>query len=134
MTSTCRPARLMSRRLPGQPDSMLDALPECDCIARMKTKIFAVILGAAVLATGCVNTVTGGKTAGVPLVKDTIQSNYERQSDQVYQAAKEGIQYNGTLVHEGTLHGQTNAVNNIVRTVEGKVNQRSVWIRVAQVD
>jgi len=38
------------------------------------------------------------------------------------------------LVHEGTLYGQTNAVGNMVRTVQGKVNQRSVYVRVEQVD
>jgi len=96
----------------------------------MKAKIFAAFVGAALLATGCVDTVTGGKTGGVPFIKDKIEARYERPLDQVFQAAKEVVQYNGTLVRESVLHGGTNAV----RTVEGKVNQRSVWVRMEQVD
>ena len=100
----------------------------------MKTKICAAFLGLAVLAAGCVNTVSGRKTAGVPFIKDKIEAQYPRQMDQVYQAALEVIQFNGAVVNEGVLHGQTNAVNNIVKTIEGNVNQRTVWVRVQQID
>ncbi len=103
-------------------------------LTTMKSTIFAVILGMAVLATGCVDTVTGRKTGGVPFVKDKISSRYQRPMDQVYEAAKEVIRFNGTLVREGTLYGQTNVINNLVKTVEGKVNQRTVWIRVEQIE
>lgn len=99
---------------------------ECDCIASMKSKIFVVFVGAAVLVAGCVGTVTGRKTAGVPFVKDTIEGRYERPLDQVFEAAKEVVKFNGALVNESILHGETN----MVKTVEGKVNQRSVWVRV----
>jgi hypothetical protein len=54
--------------------------------------------------------------------------------EQVFQAAKEVVQYNGTLTRETVLQGQTNAVNNIAKIVEGKVNQSTVWVRVQQVD
>lgn len=92
----------------------------------MKLKIFVAFVGAAVLVSGCVGTVTGGKTAGVPFVKDTMEGRYERPLDQVFEAAKEVVKYNGTLVNESILHNETN----MVKTVEGKVNQRSVWVRV----
>ena len=49
-----------------------------------------------------------------------------RPLDQVFEAAKEVVKFNGTLVNESILHNETN----IVKTVEGKVNQRSVWVRV----
>jgi hypothetical protein len=103
----------------------------------MKTKIFAalaVIAALAILASGCVSTVGGNKTAGVPFIKDKIEANYERPMDEVFQAAKDVVKFNGTLIHESILYGQTNAINNIAKVVEGKVNQRSVWVRVAQVD
>jgi hypothetical protein len=103
-------------------------------MAFMKFKFFAGLMGAAVLAAGCVNTVTGGRTAGVPFIKDKIESRYERPADSVFQAAKQVISEDGVLVTEGTLYGQTNAIGNIVRTVKGKVNDRTVWVRVEQLD
>ena len=99
----------------------------------MKSKFFAAFLGLALVATGCVNTVSSTKTVGVPFVKDTIESRYERPADQVFQAAKEVIQYNGALVSDGVLYGRTNTVNNIAKTLEGKVRQDTVWVRVEQV-
>jgi hypothetical protein len=113
---------------------MLDALAECDCIASMKTKIFAALMGVALLTAGCVDTVTGEKTAGVPFIKDKIESRYERPPNQVFEAAKQVVKENGTLINEGTLYGQTNALGNFVRTVQGKVNERTVWVRIEQVD
>jgi len=103
-------------------------------MASMKIKFFVGLIGVAVLAAGCVNTVTGEKTVGVPFIKDTMESRYERPADQVFEAAKAAIRDQGVLVHEGTLYGQTNAVGNVVKTVEGKVNQRSVYVRVEQID
>jgi PBP1b-binding outer membrane lipoprotein LpoB len=100
----------------------------------MKTKLFAALLGLAVVITGCVSTVSGKKTAGVPWGKDKIEARYERPLDQVYQAAVDVIRFKGTVVNESILHGQTNAVDNIVRTIEGTVDQRTVWIRMEQVD
>jgi hypothetical protein len=52
--------------------------------------------------------------------------------EDVFQAAMDVVKHNGTLVHDSTLYGQTNFVNNIARVVEGKINQRTVWIRVGQ--
>ena len=101
----------------------------------MKKKFLAssVIIGAAgalLVSSGCVPTVTGRSTMGVPFVKDAVEGHYERPLDQVYEAAKEVIKFNGTLVTESILHTETN----MVKTVEGKVNQRSVWVRVEAMD
>ena len=103
-------------------------------MASMKTKIFAAICGLTILAVGCVDTVGGRKTAGVPFVKDTIYAKYERPLDDVFQAARDVVKFNGTLVSEGTLFGVTNTVNSTAKIVEGKVNQRNVWVRMEQVD
>lgn len=94
----------------------------------MKMKIFAVMaFGALLLAgVGCVSTVSGTKTAGVPFVKDSVEGNYARTVEQVTEAAKAVIQANGTLVNESKQYQQTNEV----RTVEGKVSGRRVWVRV----
>jgi hypothetical protein len=100
----------------------------------MKTKFFAVVAGTAaalVLVSGCVNTVSGRKTAGVPFVRDTFSGQYDRPVDQVFQAAKSVVGEMGTLSNEGTLYDQTNTV---VKTVEGRVNQCKVWVRVEQID
>jgi hypothetical protein len=95
----------------------------------MKTGFLAVIAGLAIVAIGCVNTVSGRKTAGVPFVNDRIEGRYERSPAQVFEAAKAVLAFNGTLTSESTLHG-----TNTVLALEGKVNQRSVWISVEQVD
>jgi hypothetical protein len=96
----------------------------------MKNKISAACLGLALILTGCVQTVTGGKTAGVPLIKDRMEGRYERPLEQVFDAAKEVVRFNGVLNNESILHNETN----LVKTVEGKINQRTVWVRVERVD
>jgi hypothetical protein len=116
------------------PAIVLDATDECDCIAHMNKKIFAALSCLSVLAVGCVGTVGGTKTAGIPLIKDKIESRYERPMDQVFQAAKEVVQFNGTLLRENIVYGRTNSINNVAKVVEGKVNQRTVWVSVEQVE
>ena len=75
-------------------------------------------------------TVTGRNTGGVPFIKDSVAGHYERPLDQVYEAAKDVVKFNGALVNESILHTETN----VVKTVEGKVNQRTVWVRVEAAD
>jgi hypothetical protein len=81
------------------------------------------------LAAGCVRTVSGGRTAGVPFVKDTVEGRYERSVDQVFGAAKDVLSKNGVLDTESILHSSTNQV----KTVVGRVNQRTVYVRVEAV-
>lgn len=102
-------------------------------MASMKSKFFAALMGTAVLAAGCVNTVTGERTVGVPFVKDKAESRYNVPADRVFDAAKRVIKEDGTLTHEGSYYGQTNAAN-AVMTLQGKVNDRTVWVAVAQED
>ena len=96
----------------------------------MKRIIFAILAVLVLVGAGCVSTVNDRSTAGVPFVKDKIQGRYERPVDQIFQAAREVIKENGVLVNESVLYNQTN----MVKTVEGKVNQRHVWVRVEGVD
>lgn len=98
---------------------------------KMSMKMWlAILLGAVIVGAGCVNTVDERKTAGVPFIKDRVGGRYERSVDQVTQAAKQVVSANGVLINESTLYDQTNAV----KTVEGKVNQRTVWVRIEYVD
>lgn len=99
-------------------------------MVRMKTTIFAILAGAVLVGAGCVSTVNERTTPGVPFVKDKIQGRYERPVDQIFLAAKDVIKENGVLVNESVLYNETNSV----KTVEGKVNQRSVWVRIQAVD
>jgi len=96
----------------------------------MRTTILRILFGAVLVGAGCISTVDERKTAGVPFIKDRVEGRYERTVDQVSQAAKQVVSSNGVLVNESILYNQTNAV----KTVEGKVNQRTVWVRIEYVD
>jgi len=99
----------------------------------MTKTISAVLFTAILLAlVGCVSTVNDRTTAGVPFVRDRVEGRYERPPDQVFDAAKDVVRNLGTLVNESTLYNPTN--NLAVKTVQGKVNQRNVWVRVEPVD
>jgi maltose-binding protein MalE len=111
-------------------ESELDGKEESVCIKLMKVKIQAILAVAALVAVSCVSTVNDRTTPGMPFVKDKIQGRYERSVDEIFQAAKDVIKENGVLVNESVIYNQTN----MVKTVEGKVNQRNVWVRVQSVD
>lgn len=98
----------------------------------MKTKFLLGLAGLAIVAIGCIGTVSGRKAGAVPFVKDRIEGRYERPASQVFDAAKEVLKLNGSLLSESTLHGGTNAAG--VLALEGKVNQRRVWMSVEQID
>lgn len=94
----------------------------------MKNKLFPVLVVAILcgLILGCVGTVGNRRTAGVPFLKDRMAGRYERGLDEVFEATKEVIRFNGTLVAENILHGMTN----MVKVAEGRINQRRVYVRV----
>ena len=97
----------------------------------MKLKILCGFLGVlAMMAAGCVNTVSGGKAAGMPFTKDKVEGRYERPLEEVFTAAKDVISNNGSLSTESVRHDETNQV----KTIVGKVNQRTVYVRVMPVD
>jgi hypothetical protein len=96
----------------------------------MKTNFLVVLFGLAIVAVGCVRTVSDHKTGGVPFVNDRAQAKYPRSVDQVFDAAKHVVSQKGTVTSESNLLGLTNTV----RVVEGKVNQRNVWVRIESLD
>lgn len=92
----------------------------------MNTKIFLAFLGTAIITSGCVGTVSGTKATSLVPNRDQVEGRYQRSVDQVYQAAVQVIQTDGVLVTEFIPHDTTNTV----RALQGKVNQRNVFIRV----
>lgn len=92
----------------------------------MKLKISAVVAAAllAGLGTGCYSTVDGRTKAGVPWAKDTIESRYERPSQQVFEAAKATLAFNGTLQGENT----------ITKVLTAMVDTRTVYVKVDDVE
>jgi hypothetical protein len=83
-----------------------------------------------VVAVGCVKTVNDRRTGAVPLVKDKFEGRYERSMDQVYKASVDVMNSMGTVARETIINPGTNQV----KAIEGKVNERHVWVRVEAVD
>jgi hypothetical protein len=92
----------------------------------MKTNLMTLlaVVALAAFSTGCVKTVDGHMKAGMPFIKDKIVSSYERPVAQIFAAAKEVLAANGTLNREDTIN----------KTVEAKVNQRTVFVKISEVD
>ncbi|KAF0176490.1 MAG: Uncharacterized protein FD161_3029 [Limisphaerales bacterium] len=89
------------------------------------------LLTAAVLAaagTGCISTVDGHKSAGVPFRKDKITSRYQLPVDNVFAAAKEVLA--GEKGGLGVLQSENRVNNSLV----AKVNNRMVYVRIAEVE
>ncbi|MEY4916540.1 MAG: hypothetical protein RL616_453 [Verrucomicrobiota bacterium] len=99
-------------------------------VAAMKLKIFSVLAVAAIAATGCVKTVTDSNALAITWSKDSVAGRYNRTVDQVYQSAIAVVQKNGVLLTEYIPHDNTNNV----RSLQGRVNDRKVWVRVMAVD
>ncbi len=97
----------------------------------MKKIIFAALAGAALLGGGCVKTVSDTHQASIwPPGKDQVPGRYERSLEEVYRAAFTVVGKNGVVVQEYIPHD----TNNNARSVQGKVDQCNVWIRVASED
>jgi hypothetical protein len=112
-------------------DYGLDACEDYGWIAAMKMTMLVALLGGLVLISGCVSTVNDRHAFALSPAKDRIESRYDRPVDQVFAAATEVVKDMGALIREGTLYPEQTKV---VKTVEGKVNQRNVWIRIESVD
>lgn len=90
-------------------------------------KKFLAVLSVAVATTsltGCYKTQEGQRRAGLPGVKDTIESRYERPVEQVYESARATLAFNGAITKQ----------NDPARILEAKVNNRVVWVRVDEVE
>ena len=91
---------------------------------KIKFLMSLAVLTVSVLLTGCVSTVDGHMKMGVPLVKDKIESKYQRGIPQLIAAAKVVLARNGTLVSDDTINN----------TVTARVDTRTVWVKVTEVD
>lgn len=85
---------------------------------------FASVALVVLTASGCYSTQEGRKKMGVPFSKDTIESRYERPATQLFAAAKETLAFNGTLTGENT----------IALTLAAKVDERTVWVKVEEIE
>jgi hypothetical protein len=95
-----------------------------DWISAMKNKVISILGGICLVAflCGCVSTVDGRHHAAMPLVKDKMVSLYPRPVDQIFAAAQE------VLKEMGSLFGE----NNIRKSLEAKVDTRTVWVLVEE--
>ena len=89
------------------------------------SKIFSLSLFVLMaVAAGCQHTPDGRSRAGVPFVKDTIESRYQRPVAQIFTAARQVLELNGTLTGENTINS----------TLEAKIDNRSVVVKVDEVE
>ena len=95
----------------------------------MRATIFVMVTAAMIATVGCVSTVNDRTTMGVPFVKDRVEGRYVRTVDQVFEASKEVIKKDGVITRDGNLYE-----TNVVKVVEGRVNQCHIWVRVQPVD
>lgn len=95
----------------------------------MKKMILTVFAGMALIATGCVSTVNDSHTGAIWFGNDQFEGRYQRTVDQVYRAAFTVVSQNGAVVAEYIPHDSTNEV----RSLQARVNNRNVWIRVEAV-
>ena len=90
----------------------------------MRILLSDLLAGAALSAAGCYSTETGSKRFGMPFAQDKVESRYQRSVAQVFKAAKDVLAYNGTVTGE----------NLIDNTLAAKVDNKSVWFRVDEIE
>jgi hypothetical protein len=92
----------------------------------MKSKILMLFAACTLViaVTGCYSSADGRLKAGVPFVKDSLSSLYERPAAQVWTAAREVLTRNGRLVGDNT----------VAKTLTAKVDNRTVWVMIEDVD
>jgi len=91
---------------------------------KIKSLFLLALSTVLVLFSGCVSTETGHSAAGDPFAKDKIISRYEKPGPLLVNATRVVLRRNGQLLVD-------NVVNN---TFQAKVNQRNVWVKVADLD
>jgi hypothetical protein len=73
---------------------------------------------------GCYSTPEGKMKAGVPFVKDHFEGRYQRPVATIYAAARQVLELNGTITGE----------NRVINSLEAKVDNRTVIVRVDEVE
>ena len=82
------------------------------------------IVAAGLLTSACTPAVDGRMAPGVPFIKDRVEARYEKPVLDVWTAAKDVINYNGRVYSEDVMKS----------TLEGSVNQKTVWVKVEPMD
>jgi hypothetical protein len=85
--------------------------------------LVAGIIAAGILS-GCYSTPEGKMRAGVPFVKDNFEGRYQRPVPVIFAAARQVLELNGTVTGE----------NRISNTLEAKVDNRTVMVKVDEVE
>ena len=85
--------------------------------------LLCVASSLAAVSVGCIST-PQGKQFGLPGVRDTVVSRYERPMDQVINSAREVLSRTGTITGDDVVNNQVSA----------KINNRSVWVTVSEVE
>ena len=96
----------------------------------MNTKMLVVLLGGLVLVSGCVKTVNDRHAFALSPGKDKFENRYKRPVEVVYAAALDVVNRNGTVSRESVINPGPTAV----KTIEAKVDNQKVWVRVQAVD
>lgn len=78
----------------------------------------------AVALAGCVDTVDGRSELGVPFVKDKVVGRYNRTVPQVFASSRQVLESHGKLISENTIN----------HSLEAKVRNSSVFVRVTEID
>ncbi len=94
----------------------------------MKKLLFSLLVVLTVGSTGCISTVDGHRSAGVPFRKDRIISRYQIPVAQVVDAAKE------VLAGEKGGLGALQSENRINNSLVAKVDNRMVYLKVTEVE
>ena len=92
----------------------------------MRSKVSVILAGLCLMAafSGCYSTATGQSKVGVPFIKDGFESRYKIPVPVIVAAAREVLKHNGALTVD-------NSINN---SLEAKVDGRTVYVRVEEVD
>ncbi len=91
---------------------------------KIKFLSFLALSACLVFLPGCIGTQDGHSVAGMPFTKDRIVSRYARPVAQLDAVTRTVLNRNGKILVD-------NSVNN---SFSAKVNQRSVWVKVSDVD
>jgi hypothetical protein len=91
---------------------------------RKNVALLLSVMAFAGILLGCHSTPTGHMRMGPPLMKDTIESRYQRPVPQIFAAARQVLEHNGTLTSENTID----------HSLEAKVDNRTVIIIVDEVE
>lgn len=95
----------------------------------MKNLKHLLLVTVAVSLMGCVSKVTETQPGSKPAYQDRIENRYAKSVDQVYDAAQKAVESFGNVTRAGNVLSATNQV----RTVEGQINGRAIFIRLEEV-